>query len=132
MELLDTITVIEDQEWLEAPSTTVAEVVSKVLTQPSGRPTGLSDFLNETSRGSAARLSSQSGSVNTMSTVLFFASAATSVVIGHVAAVSLAHIIALRRLGDPRRAIRSQIPMLVLMVGYTMLSLWIIAQPIVE
>ncbi len=56
----------------------------------------------------------------------------SAIVIGHVAAVSLAHIIALRRLGDPRLAIRSQIPMLVLMVAYTMLSLWIIAQPIVE
>jgi hypothetical protein len=55
-----------------------------------------------------------------------------AIVIGHVAAVSLAHIIALRRLGDARLAIRSQIPMLVLMVAYTMLSLWIIAQPIVE
>jgi len=55
-----------------------------------------------------------------------------AIVIGHVAAVSLAHIIALRRLRDPRLAIRSQIPMLVLMVAYTMLSLWIIAQPIVE
>jgi len=55
-----------------------------------------------------------------------------AIVVGHVAAVSLAHIIALRRLGDPRLAIRSQIPMLVLMVAYTMLSLWIIAQPIVE
>jgi hypothetical protein len=54
-----------------------------------------------------------------------------AVVIGHVAAVSLAHIIALRRLDDPRLAIRSQIPMLVLMVAYTMMSLWIIAQPIV-
>ena len=38
-----------------------------------------------------------------------------AIVIGHVAAVSLAHIIALRRLGDARVAIRSQIPMLVLM-----------------
>ena len=46
MELLDTVHVIEDQEWLEAPSATVAEAVSKVLTQPGGRPTGLSDFLN--------------------------------------------------------------------------------------
>jgi hypothetical protein len=27
---------------------------------------------------------------------------------------------------------RSQIPMLVLMIAYTMVSLWIIAQPIVE
>jgi hypothetical protein len=55
-----------------------------------------------------------------------------AIVLGHVVAVSLAHIIALRNLHDPRTAMRSQIPMLVLMVGYTMMSLWIIAQPIVE
>jgi hypothetical protein len=55
-----------------------------------------------------------------------------AIVIGHVAAVSLAHIIALRRFDDPRLAVRSQVPMLVLMVAYTMMSLWIIAQPIVE
>jgi hypothetical protein len=55
-----------------------------------------------------------------------------AIVSGHVAAVSLAHMIALRSLDDPRMAIRSQIPMLVLMVAYTMLSLWIIAQPIIE
>jgi hypothetical protein len=55
-----------------------------------------------------------------------------AIVLGHVAAVSLAHIIALRRFEDRRLAIRSQIPMLVLMIAYTMMSLWIIAQPIVE
>ena len=55
-----------------------------------------------------------------------------AIVLGHVAAVSLAHIVALRSFDDPRLAIRSQIPMLVLMVAYTMMSLWIIAQPIVE
>jgi len=55
-----------------------------------------------------------------------------AIVVGHVIAVSLAHIIALRNIADPRAAMRSQIPMLVLMVGYTMVSLWIIAQPIVE
>jgi hypothetical protein len=55
-----------------------------------------------------------------------------AIVLGHVAAVSLAHVVALRRFSDPRLAIRSQIPMLVLMIAYTMLSLWIIAQPIVE
>jgi hypothetical protein len=33
---------------------------------------------------------------------------------------------------DARAARRSQYPMLILMVGYTMLSLWILAQPIVE
>ncbi len=55
-----------------------------------------------------------------------------AIVIGHVTAVTLAHIVALRRFDNPRLAIRSQIPMLMLMVAYTMLSLWIIAQPIVE
>jgi hypothetical protein len=55
-----------------------------------------------------------------------------AIVLGHVAAVALAHVVALRRIGDPRLAMRSQIPMLVLMIGYTMMSLWIIAQPIVE
>ena len=55
-----------------------------------------------------------------------------AIVVGHVIAVSLAHIIALRKIADPRAAMRSQIPMVVLMVAYTMVSLWIIAQPIVE
>jgi hypothetical protein len=39
---------------------------------------------------------------------------------------------ALRAFGDRAIALRSQYPMLVLMVGYTMISLWILAQPIVE
>jgi len=55
-----------------------------------------------------------------------------AIVLGHVAAVSLAHMVALRSFSDRRLAIRSQIPMLVLMIAYTMMSLWIIAQPIVE
>ena len=54
------------------------------------------------------------------------------IVVGHVIAVYLAHLISLRLLGDPRRALLSQIPMLVLMVLYTVCSLWILAQPIVE
>jgi hypothetical protein len=55
-----------------------------------------------------------------------------AIVLGHVAAVASAHFVALRRIEDPRLAMRSQIPMLVLMIAYTMVSLWIIAQPIVE
>lgn len=47
-------------------------------------------------------------------------------------AVSLAHRIALRSYGTVAVALRSQYPMLVLMVGYTMVSLWILAPPIVE
>lgn len=58
--------------------------------------------------------------------------AVISIVVGHVLAVYLAHIMALRVIGDHRAALRSQIPMLVLMVGYTMISLWILAQPIVD
>lgn len=53
-------------------------------------------------------------------------------IVGHVAAVYLAHVIALRDIADKQAALRSQYPMLVLMVSYTMLSLWIIAQPIVS
>jgi len=55
-----------------------------------------------------------------------------SIVLGHIIAVYLAHVIALRNLKEPTTALRSQYPMLGLMVGYTVISLWIIAQPIVE
>ena len=55
-----------------------------------------------------------------------------AIVVGHVAAVYLAHVQALQEFTDRRAALRSQYPMLGLMVGYTMLSLWIIAQPIVS
>jgi len=48
-----------------------------------------------------------------------------------VVAVVLAHIAALRVAGSHRGALVSQIPMVVLMVAYTTLSLWILAQPIV-
>ena len=54
------------------------------------------------------------------------------IVVGHVIAVYLAHSISLRLLRDPGRALRSQLPMLVLMVLYTITSLWILAQPIVK
>ncbi|HET9489266.1 MAG TPA: hypothetical protein VFR64_05900 [Methylomirabilota bacterium] len=47
-------------------------------------------------------------------------------------AVCLAHMMALRVYGDARKALRSQIPMLVLMVLYTVSSLWILSQPLVK
>ncbi len=55
-----------------------------------------------------------------------------AVVTGHIVAVWLAHVVALRRFRESGAALRSQIPMLFLMVAYTMLSLWILAQPVVE
>jgi hypothetical protein len=57
--------------------------------------------------------------------------AVTAIVVGHVLAVYIAHVMAIRVFGDRVRALRSQIPMLILMVGYTMVSLWILSQPIV-
>ena len=59
----------------------------------------------------------------------------TSVVVivaGHVLAMYLAHRLALGRFSAPRTARRSQYPLAALMVAYTMASLWILAQPIVE
>lgn len=58
--------------------------------------------------------------------------AVAAIVLGHIVAVYLAHVIALRTLREHELALRSQYPMLALMVGYTMVSLWILAQPIVE
>ena len=57
------------------------------------------------------------------------------IVMGHIIAVYLAHMEALRifasRSQERYGTLISQLPMIVLMIGYTMLSLWIIAQPIV-
>ena len=57
--------------------------------------------------------------------------AGISIVAGHVFAVGVSHFIALRVFEPVRIALRSQYPLLVLMVGYTMVSLWILSQPIV-
>ena len=54
------------------------------------------------------------------------------IVVGHVIAVYLAHLRAGERFKTARNALLSQYPMLLLMVGYTMTSLWILAQPITE
>jgi len=57
--------------------------------------------------------------------------AVIAIVVGHVFAVGVAHFVALRVFESPRAALKSQYPFLVLMVAYTMLSLWILSQPIV-
>jgi hypothetical protein len=57
--------------------------------------------------------------------------AVSFVVLGHVYAVYLAHVVAGRIFGSGRAAFLSQIPMVLLMVLYTMASLWILAQPMV-
>ena len=54
------------------------------------------------------------------------------IVVGHVIAVYLAHRRALAMYPNARAAVRSQYPMLVLMVLYTTVSLWILSQPNTE
>jgi hypothetical protein len=52
------------------------------------------------------------------------------IVVGHVIAVYLSHLKAGEKFRTAQRTLLSQYPMLVLMVMYTMTSLWILAQPI--
>jgi len=51
------------------------------------------------------------------------------IVIGHIVAVYIAHRISLKTFGDHRAAVRSQYPMLLLMVMYTMVGLWLLSAP---
>jgi len=60
--------------------------------------------------------------------VVWYVSVA-AIVGGHIAGIVLTHRLSL--LDSPRRATLAGLPMVALMVGYTVLSLWIIAQPIV-
>jgi hypothetical protein len=56
----------------------------------------------------------------------------TAIVVGHALAVYISHVMAMRVFAERGVALRSQVPMLVLMVAYTMISLWILSQPIVN
>lgn len=58
--------------------------------------------------------------------------AVTSIVLGHIAAVYLADVRAHQILETRSAALRSQVPLTVLMVVYTFVSLSILAEPIVE
>jgi hypothetical protein len=52
------------------------------------------------------------------------------VVIGHVAAIMLAHALAVRHVGDNRQAVLSQIPLALVMVLYTVFGLWLPSAPV--
>jgi hypothetical protein len=41
----------------------------------------------------------------------------------------VAHLIGVRRLGDRRMVILSQIPMTILMIAYTQFGLWLLSAP---
>ena len=55
---------------------------------------------------------------------------AAAIVGGHVLAVAMAHLVALRLYGDARAATVSQVPLAVVMVLYTLFGLWLLATPI--
>ena len=52
------------------------------------------------------------------------------ILLGHIIGVYLAHVVALRTFTNPRRAVLSQLPMLLLMVLFTTMGLWILSLPI--
>jgi hypothetical protein len=54
------------------------------------------------------------------------------IILGHIFSVIISHVNALKVFSKTSIAIKSQIPILILMIFYTALSLWIIAQPIVN
>ena len=55
-----------------------------------------------------------------------------AIVTGHVVAVFIGHAVTSRYFQTTGKVFKSQIPLLFLMVGYTIISLWILAQPIIE
>lgn len=52
------------------------------------------------------------------------------IVLGHIVSVYVAHLVALRVFPTHRQAVISQIPMLFLMVIFTVVGLWILSQPV--
>ncbi len=60
----------------------------------------------------------------------FWASQVALVVAGHLVAVVAAHRVAVGRYGAGAHARRGHAPLVVVMVGYTVLSLWIVSMPI--
>ena len=62
---------------------------------------------------------------------VFWWSQVILIVAGHVVAVIAAHYVALDRYETAQTAQRAHVPLVVLMVGYTVLSLWIISRPVV-
>ncbi|MFU1478171.1 hypothetical protein ACM25N_10895 [Roseovarius sp. C7] len=70
------------------------------------------------------------GFLNTPGPVrVIWLSQAGVVVIGHVVAILMAHVMALRLMQGHRRAVVSQIPLALFMVGYTVFGLWLLASP---
>ena len=67
-----------------------------------------------------------------LSVPVFWGTQVLLIVAGHVVAVVAAHAVAVERYETLSQARRAHLPLVVLMVGYTVLSLWIISRPVVS
>ena len=52
------------------------------------------------------------------------------IVVGHFAGACLAHMVAMRIFPTRKQVVLSQLPLLVLMVGLTVVGLWILSLPL--
>ena len=66
-----------------------------------------------------------------LSLPVFWGSQVFLMIVGHVIAVVAAHHVAVERYSSLSAARRGHLPLVVLMMGYTVLSLWITSQPVV-
>lgn len=67
-----------------------------------------------------------------LSIPMFWASQVVLIVAGHLIAVVAAHGVAVDRYRTLQAARRGHLPLVVLMIGYTVLSLWIVSRPVVS
>lgn len=63
---------------------------------------------------------------------VFWGSQVVLIVAGHIIAVVAAHYVAIDRYETLVEARRAHLPLVALMVGYTVLSLWVISRPVVS
>jgi hypothetical protein len=68
--------------------------------------------------------------LNTLDGVTWIFNTQTAIIVlGHVMGITIAHMLALKIFRDSRAAVVSQIPLAVLMVGYTAFGLWLLSTP---
>ncbi len=99
------------------------QYAAKVASDPFGR--GLDLFGTADLHVTTSFLTTYSGAA------LIWNIQTAAVVLGHVLAVVVAHAVALREIGDPLRARLFEVSLGVLMIGYTVLGLWLLSTPVV-
>jgi hypothetical protein len=53
------------------------------------------------------------------------------IVLAHIVGVLYAHILAINVFKNPKVALKSQYPLVILMIGFTVMTLWLLSQPLV-